>query len=417
MSDTIDQGVLDYLNYALPGCPVNVNIAQVAKQTGAYKTVPLGQQCPPDYVQRDNPFGIPTFNSINTWCEAVYPSQDARMMLMNIVPVIQSCIANNQQNQQNDFQRTLDFFNLVKPGCQANTDLAAIHTRYGIIKFPYPGQPCPQGYNSNPNAFGGPFPNFPNVCMRATPSSQQEVQDLTNITPRIAACYNSTPPPLPVPPPNNLVCNYCSCPRRVDPGCPPQTMACAQGCPTDFPLPTPAPVASFGPAPTTVSPAPLTFTPAPTSVSPAPFTRTPAPITSVPPTTPAPSRANLTCNYCSCPPRVDPGCPPQNMMCTNSCQPDLQLPAPLPLGNLDDYFNRQRDALAAFTPAPTSVTPASTTFTPVPAPEPVSAPAPAPTQSISSPAPSPSESSDPTLWYILAALIIVALFSFFILRK
>jgi hypothetical protein len=29
-----------------------------------------------------------------------------------------------------------------------------------------------------------------------------------------------------------LVCDYCACPRRVDPGCPVQSMACAQGCPS-----------------------------------------------------------------------------------------------------------------------------------------------------------------------------------------
>ena len=46
----------------------------------------------------------------------------------------------------------------------------------------------------------------------------------------------STPAPAPVgtpaPAPGSaLVCNYCGCPRRVDPGCPPQAAACASGCP------------------------------------------------------------------------------------------------------------------------------------------------------------------------------------------
>jgi len=40
---------------------------------------------------------------------------------------------------------------------------------------------------------------------------------------------------------SDLVCNYCSCPPRVDQGCPAQTMACVQGCP---PTPGPSPVAT-----------------------------------------------------------------------------------------------------------------------------------------------------------------------------
>jgi len=37
---------------------------------------------------------------------------------------------------------------------------------------------------------------------------------------------------------SELVCNYCSCPPRVDQGCPAQTMACVQGCPDTSPIPT-----------------------------------------------------------------------------------------------------------------------------------------------------------------------------------
>lgn len=43
--------------------------------------------------------------------------------------------------------------------------------------------------------------------------------------------------PAPIPAPSPLVCNYCSCPPHVDPGCPPNMMACAP-CP---PAPAPAP--------------------------------------------------------------------------------------------------------------------------------------------------------------------------------
>ena len=39
---------------------------------------------------------------------------------------------------------------------------------------------------------------------------------------------------------------------------------------------------------------------------------------------PAPAPAQLVCNYCSCPPQVDPGCPPNNAACANPC------PAPEP---------------------------------------------------------------------------------------
>jgi hypothetical protein len=31
--------------------------------------------------------------------------------------------------------------------------------------------------------------------------------------------------------------------------------------------------------------------------------------------------ASLVCNYCSCPPRVDPECPPQSMACIQRCSP------------------------------------------------------------------------------------------------
>jgi hypothetical protein len=41
------------------------------------------------------------------------------------------------------------------------------------------------------------------------------------------------------------------------------------------------------------------------------------------------------CNYCDCPPRVDPGCPPRSMMCafpcpTSSSSPAAVVPAPDP---------------------------------------------------------------------------------------
>ena len=36
---------------------------------------------------------------------------------------------------------------------------------------------------------------------------------------------------------SRLVCKYCACPPQVDPGCPPQSMACAFPCPPTAPTP------------------------------------------------------------------------------------------------------------------------------------------------------------------------------------
>ena len=63
----IDQGVLDYLNFATPGCSANQDYARVLKQTGITKSVPLGQQCPAGYKPLPNDgYDVLPMNTMNT---------------------------------------------------------------------------------------------------------------------------------------------------------------------------------------------------------------------------------------------------------------------------------------------------------------------------------------------------------------
>lgn len=55
---------------------------------------------------------------------------------------------------------------------------------------------------------------------------------------------------------------------------------------------------------------------------------TPAP---VPGPAPAPAPAQLVCKYCSCPPQVDPGCPPNNAACANPCPAPVQEEGGMPV--------------------------------------------------------------------------------------
>jgi len=71
----IDQGVLDYLNFAAPGCGVNQEYARVVKQTGFTKSVPLGQQCPAGYrAYQPSAEGLPA-NTINQICIINTPNE------------------------------------------------------------------------------------------------------------------------------------------------------------------------------------------------------------------------------------------------------------------------------------------------------------------------------------------------------
>jgi hypothetical protein len=158
---------------------------------------------------------------------------------------------------------------------------------------------------------------------------------------------------------SGLVCNYCSCPRRVDPGCPAQNVACAMGCPSASPTPAtsggsepsvsewinrmlpncPAnaayaqwaiendilrPVSKTDPCPTGYSYVDsydnhmLCKTTTRSEIPPEPiFSNL---IACRPASSPSPSPVqDPVCNYCACPPRVDVGCPPQRAACDIAC--------------------------------------------------------------------------------------------------
>lgn len=85
----IDQGVLDSLDYIIPGCSINRDVARIAKQTGAMKSVPLGQQCPAGYtVSR----GLPGNNTINRLCEMNNISDAQRIPLEPLLPQLMECL-------------------------------------------------------------------------------------------------------------------------------------------------------------------------------------------------------------------------------------------------------------------------------------------------------------------------------------
>ena len=161
MSD-IDQGVLDSLDYMLPRCSVNRDIARIVKQNGALKSVPVGQPCPTGYdivTERE----VPRNNIINTLCTYKNPTDAQRISMEPLIPQLMACVA---------------------------------------------------------------------------------------------GAKSAHAPP--------LVCNYCACPPRVDPGCPPQSIACHAGCPVAFtpatqitPASVPAPVLAPAPAPATKSELPM----------------------------------------------------------------------------------------------------------------------------------------------------------------
>ena len=85
----IDQGVLDSLNFILPGCSINRDVARIAKQTGAMKSVPLGQQCPAGYTASH---GLPGNNTINRLCEMNNITDAQRIPLEPLLPQLTECL-------------------------------------------------------------------------------------------------------------------------------------------------------------------------------------------------------------------------------------------------------------------------------------------------------------------------------------
>ena len=89
----IDQGFLDYLNLAAPGCSVNMALARAAKQTNAIKTVPLGQQCPSGYTQgRPNSSGLPPVSTINNICVISTPNTSQEAAVLPLSTQFMTCL-------------------------------------------------------------------------------------------------------------------------------------------------------------------------------------------------------------------------------------------------------------------------------------------------------------------------------------
>ena len=166
-------------------------------------------------------------------------------------------------------QGILDYLNFAIPGCSANQDYARVLKQTGITKSVPLGQQCPAGYNPAPNYGYGELPinTMNTICGRNTPPTPAELSVIGPALSSLATCATQRRPSAPAPP---LVCEYCKCPPgsgRVDPGCPPQNMACA-GCPVAFtpgipivpqtaPAQGPAAVMSPAPAPATKSELPI----------------------------------------------------------------------------------------------------------------------------------------------------------------
>lgn len=158
-------------------------------------------------------------------------------------------------------QGVLDAMNFAVPGCRANQDYARVVKQTGILKSVPLGQQCPAGYNpvNNDGLDGFPINTMNTICGRNTPPTPAELSVLAPAINSLATCATQQRPSAPAPP---LVCNYCACPPRVDPGCPPQNMACAAGCPVAFTPGTPI-TPSQAPAQAPVlAPSPV-LTPAP----------------------------------------------------------------------------------------------------------------------------------------------------------
>jgi hypothetical protein len=140
-------------------------------------------------------------------------------------------------------QGFLNYLNFAAPECSVNVALASAAKQTNTIKTVPLGQECPTGYTLNrPEASSLPANTLNNICQINTPSSDQ-LTVMNPLADRFFACaMNRSPKTAP-----SLVCEYCKCPRgsgRIDPGCPPQNMACAAGCPMEFtpgrPMPEPA---------------------------------------------------------------------------------------------------------------------------------------------------------------------------------
>lgn len=143
-------------------------------------------------------------------------------------------------------QGVLDYLNFAAPGCGVNQEYARAMKKTGLAKSAPIGQQCPSGYRAyQPTAEGFPANTINQICIINTPNEAQNAAAFP-LAMRWSECV-SRRPSAPAPP---LVCNYCACPPRVDPGCPPQSIACHAGCPVAFtPATSITPASAPAPAP------------------------------------------------------------------------------------------------------------------------------------------------------------------------
>ena len=123
-------------------------------------------------------------------------------------------------------QGLLSILNSNLPGCEFNTRVAQWYGSTGAAKSVPKGMACPSGYTA-----------VPAQSYMASDATYQSCgkNSATDVMPQsyadgLRACQNRSTVPT-----SNLVCEYCKCPTgsgRVDPGCPPNNMACV-GCPPE----------------------------------------------------------------------------------------------------------------------------------------------------------------------------------------
>ena len=140
-------------------------------------------------------------------------------------------------------QGFLDYLNFAAPACPVNTKLARAAKRDRVVITVPLGQACPPGYTSS-HLSGLPPNNLNTICEINTPTTEQ-ISSFAPLAYSFMECARGRTPT------SGLVCDYCKCPPgsgRVDPGCPPQNMACMV-CPNDFVPNTPLPPSVYIPGP------------------------------------------------------------------------------------------------------------------------------------------------------------------------
>ena len=222
---TLIRGGLNAFEFALPGCSSNREYARVAKQNGGMLTVPVGAPCPTGYKVSTE---IPGNGTVNTLCDSDNISPSDRLAYQSLASQTRDC-----------YLRT--YGGMLSPAQSAA--LARAPAQSSALAPPLVCEYC-----KCPRGSGRVDPGCPGPQVACANCLEDYVLQVTPIPP-------SSPVPGPTmtpirPPP--LVCEHCACPPgsgRVDPGCPPNAMACIPCSMQLTPAPAPAPAPTPGPAP------------------------------------------------------------------------------------------------------------------------------------------------------------------------